>query len=139
MKKQSGITLVALVITIIVLLILAGVSISLVMGNNGVLTQASSAVIENKKADVREAVSMALAATETIYYGKWTANTSITRDSVYADTAVGFAKQLENLGYTTNTLSGVPPTGDITVTKGTDTFTVSLSNTNGTVTITEVK
>ena len=139
MKKQSGITLVALVITIIVLLILAGVSISLVMGNNGVLTQASSAVIENKKADVREAVSMALAATETIYYGKWTANTSITRDEVYADTAVGFAAQLNNLGYTTDTLSGVPATGDITVTKGTDTFTVSLFNTNGTVTITGVK
>ena len=139
MKKQSGITLVALVITIIVLLILAGVSISLVMGNNGVLTQASSAVIENKKADAREAVSMALAATETIYYGKWTANTAITRDEVYKDAAVGFAKQLENLGYTTtSSISGVP-TGDIIVKKGTDSFTVTLSNTNGTVTITNVK
>ena len=39
MKKQKGITLVALVITIIVLLILAGVSISLALGNNGVLTR----------------------------------------------------------------------------------------------------
>ena len=34
MKKENGITLIALVITIIVLLILAGVSISLVVGNN---------------------------------------------------------------------------------------------------------
>lgn len=34
MKKQSGITLIALIITIIVLLILAGVSISLVVGEN---------------------------------------------------------------------------------------------------------
>ena len=35
-KHNKGITLIALVITIIVLLILAGVSISLVVGNNGV-------------------------------------------------------------------------------------------------------
>lgn len=37
MKKERGITLIALVITIIVLLILAGVTISLVIGNNGIL------------------------------------------------------------------------------------------------------
>ena len=36
MKNQKGITLVALVITIVVLLILAGVTISMVMGPNGV-------------------------------------------------------------------------------------------------------
>lgn len=40
LKEQKGITLVALVITIIVLLILAGVTISLVIGNNGILNQA---------------------------------------------------------------------------------------------------
>ena len=39
-KKQTGITLIALVITIIVLLILAGVSIAMLSGNNGILTQA---------------------------------------------------------------------------------------------------
>ena len=50
MKRQNGITLVALVITIIVLLILAGVSISLVVGNNGILSQASNAVVKNKEA-----------------------------------------------------------------------------------------
>ena len=49
MKKQNGITLIALVITIIVLLILAGVTISLVIGDNGILTQATLAVKENKK------------------------------------------------------------------------------------------
>ena len=49
MRNQKGITLVALVITIIVLLILAGVSISLVLGQNGVLNQASNAVVQQKK------------------------------------------------------------------------------------------
>ena len=38
-KKERGITLIALVITIIVLLILAGVSIAMLTGNNGILTR----------------------------------------------------------------------------------------------------
>ena len=42
-KKQTGITLIALVITIIILLILAGVSIAMLTGNNGILTQAKNA------------------------------------------------------------------------------------------------
>ena len=39
-KSTKGITLIALVVTIIILLILAGVSIAMLTGNNGVLTQA---------------------------------------------------------------------------------------------------
>ena len=42
-RKNRGITLIALVITIIVLLILAGVSIARLTGNNGILTQAKLA------------------------------------------------------------------------------------------------
>ena len=42
-KKAKGITLVALVVTIIVLIILAGVSISLVLGNNGIISKAREA------------------------------------------------------------------------------------------------
>lgn len=40
LKEQKGITLVALVVTIIVLIILAGVSIALVLGDNGIITRA---------------------------------------------------------------------------------------------------
>ena len=43
-KSDKGITLVALVVTIIVLLILAGVSINLVAGSNGILGRAQKAV-----------------------------------------------------------------------------------------------
>lgn len=43
LRKNNGITLIALVITIIVLLILAGVSISAVMGENGIATKAKEA------------------------------------------------------------------------------------------------
>ena len=42
-RNSKGITLIALVITIIVLLILAGVSIAMLTGDNGILTQANSA------------------------------------------------------------------------------------------------
>lgn len=38
-KSNKGITIIALVITIIVLLILAGVSISMLTGENGILNQ----------------------------------------------------------------------------------------------------
>ncbi|MEI3356289.1 MAG: hypothetical protein V8R81_04385 [Clostridia bacterium] len=41
--RENGITLIALVITIIVLLILASVSIAMLTGNNGILTQAKHA------------------------------------------------------------------------------------------------
>ena len=43
LKGQKGITLVALVITIIVLLILAGVTISLTLGENGLLQRSEQA------------------------------------------------------------------------------------------------
>ena len=42
-KQEKGITLIALVVTIVVLLILAGVSISLVLNNNGVISRAKEA------------------------------------------------------------------------------------------------
>lgn len=42
-KEEKGITLVALVVTIIVLLILAGVAISLTIGQNGIFTRAQNA------------------------------------------------------------------------------------------------
>ena len=53
-KKEKGITLVALVITIIVLLILAGVTISLVVRDNGVINKARDAKTNMGKAQNRE-------------------------------------------------------------------------------------
>ena len=43
MRKEKGITLVALVVTIIVLIILVGISINLVLGDNGIITIAKRA------------------------------------------------------------------------------------------------
>ena len=54
-NNTSGITLIALVITIIVLLILAGVSIAMLTGENGILTQAQKAKTETENAATNEA------------------------------------------------------------------------------------
>ena len=51
---NKGITLIALVITIIVLLILAGVSISMLTGDNGILTQAKLAKEKTEEAQRKE-------------------------------------------------------------------------------------
>lgn len=54
MKKEQGITLIVLVITIIVLLILSGVAISILTGENGLLTKANRAKEEYQKSQEAE-------------------------------------------------------------------------------------
>lgn len=55
MKKENGITLVALVVTIIVLLILAGVSLSMVFSQDGIFNRAENAANKWNQATVNEA------------------------------------------------------------------------------------
>lgn len=48
LKGQNGVTLVALVVTIIVLIILAGVSIAMVIGDNGIIPNAQKAATDTR-------------------------------------------------------------------------------------------
>ena len=57
-KSTKGITLIALVVTIIILLLLAGVSIAMLTGNNGILTQGQRAKEETRIAGVEEVVKL---------------------------------------------------------------------------------
>lgn len=59
LKENKGVTLVALVITIIVLLILAGVTLSMVMGNGGIFTKANNASEQTNVASAKDAVRLA--------------------------------------------------------------------------------
>lgn len=59
-KQNKGITLIALVITIIVLLILASVSINMVVGENGILTRTKQAVETKNLAEEKEKISFAV-------------------------------------------------------------------------------
>ena len=61
-KQEKGITLIALVITIIVLLILAGVAISMLTGDNGILTQAGKAKTDTETKSNQEKVQLAVLA-----------------------------------------------------------------------------
>ena len=58
-KSSRGITLIALVITIIVLLILAGISISMLSGDNGILQKAAEAKEKTDEATLREEQQLA--------------------------------------------------------------------------------
>ena len=57
-EKQKGITLLALVITIVVLLIIAGISISMLTGENGTIKQAGNAKLLNEIGTIKEAIDM---------------------------------------------------------------------------------
>ena len=59
-NKEKGITLIALVITIIVLLILAGVAISTLTGDSGILTKAVKAKDATRGGEVKEYVRIAV-------------------------------------------------------------------------------
>ena len=58
-KGESGITLIALVVTIVVLLILAGITISLVFGSNGVIKKAQESKEQTEIGEMREKLEMA--------------------------------------------------------------------------------
>lgn len=60
MRRREGITLIALVVTIIVLIVLAGVSITLVLGNNGIVTKAKEGATKYERAQAREKLELVL-------------------------------------------------------------------------------
>ena len=57
-QRQNGITLIALVVTIIVLIILAGVSINMLVGDNGIITQAQTAKEKTDKSRQNEMLDL---------------------------------------------------------------------------------
>ena len=59
-KQEEGITLIALVVTIIVLLILAGISISLVLNNTGIITKATDAKNSSEMRQAQDEVNLAI-------------------------------------------------------------------------------
>ena len=87
---NRGITLIALVITIIVLLILAGVSIAMLTGDNGILTQAKDAKIQTEIGKAEELANLAHADLLTDHYNKGTPK----------PTLADIKSELEKEGYT---------------------------------------
>ena len=101
MKNQKGITLVALVITIIVLLILAAVTIAALGGSNGILTNAARAKQENAIGNAKDIVNLTINEATNAYYTSTyaTASTSDAAKVVagnQAETAAKFIATMTN-------------------------------------------
>ena len=125
MRNSKGITLIALVITIIVLLILAGVSIAMLTGQNGILTRANESQTETEKASISEKVNMAIqsAYADTL---KPDATATLTASAVAAQ------YELDNSGSTaTGTGDVTQSSSSLTITEGTKKYTVTLTRTSG--------
>ena len=60
LKNNNGITLIALVVTIVVLLILAGVSISMLTGENGIITQAQQSKLQTEIGKEKEYITLSV-------------------------------------------------------------------------------
>ena len=111
-KKQKGITLIALVITIIVLLILAGISINLVVGENGILKQAQNAVSSHKAGAAKEEVGFAWSSCQTEYMQEIASNQGVDKSSFF--TAEKLNANLGGKGTVSNVTYS--ETGDSTLT-----------------------
>jgi len=105
-KKERGITLVALVVTIVVLLILAGVSISMVLGNNGIVTKAKETQAAQDKAYARDVVESALKSVQIDVLSNKKAQSAVTVEDVV--TAIGNEKFRKG---TANTITYAPKDG----------------------------
>ena len=78
-KRQNGITLIALVVTIIVLLILAGIALNTIAGNNGILTKATEAKKANQETIDKEEIKTIIMARQIEQYSQ---NGSTDKESI---------------------------------------------------------
>ena len=83
MSNKRGITLIALIVTIIVLLILAGVSIAVLTGENGILNRATEAKKTTEEAEVMEKIRLAFLNAQ---IGKYSGEHSPTDYATFAST-----------------------------------------------------
>ena len=106
MRNQKGITLIALVITIIVLLILAGVSIAMLTGQNGILTQANNSKTETTKAEAIERINLALNAVKSEIYNQQVTNSTYNAAPTATSAEAAIITMLAKDGITATTAPG---------------------------------
>ena len=108
MKNNKGITLIALVVTIIVLLILAGVSIAMLTGDNGIISNSQKAKSNTLEAQAKEEISMALNSIKTEVlaqvntnstYSPITSSSDLVKSAITGLTATNSAADTSTTGY----------------------------------------
>ena len=115
MRNQRGITLIALVITIIVLLILAGVSIAMLTGDNGILTRSRGAETTTKDKNNEEIVKLAVSDLLTEYYAGGEIANNITNTTNNQNTLELTADELKKAINRTSSDAGVTDVTSTTV------------------------
>lgn len=134
MRNERGITLVALVVTIVVLLILAGVTITYALSNNGIFAKAQEAGMVSEQATIRDAVSSAQAECMMEYYDASKTTKTEAKDLISKYVPSGWSVTAT----TAPTSTGGVIAGTVTVATSSYTHTVTIAN--GVVTeITAVK
>ena len=134
MRNERGITLVALVVTIVVLLILAGVTITYALSNNGIFTKAQEAGMVSEQATIRDAVSSAQAEGMMEYYDASKTTKTEAKDLISKYVPSGWSVTAT----IAPTITGGVIAGTVTVATSSYTHTVTIAN--GVVTeITAVK
>ena len=126
MRNQRGITLIALVITIIVLLILAGVSIAMLTGDNGVLKKASESSAKTNIAVDKEAAITDLNAAYTAYMeAKYATTGTISQDfdAWMKENGESYMKRSSHYSYTM--ASGTVTTSSVNADGKTETATIN--------------
>ena len=102
MENKRGITLVALVITIIIMIILAGISINAIVGDNGILNQSRNAKIRSEDAKQKEALNIAWNARLTKFYEDLSSGKTTLEQMHTYFTAEELNKELANNGRITS-------------------------------------
>ena len=109
MRNQKGITLIALVITIIVLLILAGVSIAMLTGENGLLNRANNAKKATVEAEAVERINLTLNAIKAEIYAEQVSDDTwapVTTTDGTSTAKESIGKVLTNDGFTVGATDG---------------------------------
>ena len=109
MRNNKGVTLVALVITIIVLLILAGVSLAMLTGDSGILSNADDAKAKTIVSNAKNAIELAYMDIKTTVYALEAANSSVQAVEMDPEDMAAIAKNYvdENLILTTALTNGI--------------------------------
>ena len=128
MDSSKGITLIALVITIIVLLILAGVTISMVVGDNGILTNAKNAGDKTALAEAKDTVRMAVADATTQYYADVNGTGVNTDIGSTLNAYVAYYLDATRINITAKGITYSFADSTVTLTQGETSVTATLSN-----------
>jgi len=124
-KGQGGITLVALVVTIVVLLILAGITIALVFAQNGVVGKAQEAAADSNKGTIADNIQGYIVSRQMDAIQTGTAPGNVTEDMTTKLQAAGITVTASSNTISIAADTTVTISGDITFELNGQTYTLS--------------